>query len=142
MPNWCHNEVTIHCTSSDEYKEIKNFLASEKQEFDFEKIVPMPEHIFRGNLGKEEEEKYGKENCWYDWCCENWDTKWNACDVSFEDDPGHQETLEYEFDTAWSPPANIYRTLKNKFPGSSIFWFYREDGMEFSGYLHRETDDE
>ena len=33
---------------------------------DFNKVIPMPAHIFRGNLGMAEREKYGKEN-WYDW---------------------------------------------------------------------------
>ena len=33
---------------------------------DFNKVIPMPDYIFQGNLGMAEREKYGKEN-WYDW---------------------------------------------------------------------------
>ena len=42
---------------------------------------------------------------WYDWRCYNWDTKWDAYDVTITDDD--PENLEVEFNTAWSPPEAI-----------------------------------
>lgn len=32
---------------------------------------------------------------WYDWCCENWGTKWNACELRIDDN-------FISFQTAWS----------------------------------------
>lgn len=37
---------------------------------------------------------------WYDWCCENWGTKWNACEVCMGRD-------SISFQTAWSVPDPI-----------------------------------
>ena len=119
MPNWCHNEVTVQGEKK-HVKEFMDFVKSDKQEFDFEKIVPLPN---------------GKWD--YDWCLSNWNTKWNACDVEKEVvDEFHEVT--YTFETAWSPPENILRVLKEKFEESDLFisWFYREDGQELCGYLH------
>ena len=77
-----------------------------------------------------------KEQCWfnnwYDWCVENWGTKWNCNTVEFEEDG---DRLYYEFDTAWSPPEGIYWKLKELFPTVHISWFYREDGVEMAGYI-------
>ena len=69
---------------------------------------------------------------WYDWCLEHWDTKWDASEVYLQDDGW---MLKYDFDTAWSPPEKICHALREKFPDLHISWFYREDGMEFAGYL-------
>ena len=77
-------------------------------------------------------DKYGADN-WYDWCNTNWTTKWDACDVSLDDDEA--DYLTYRFDTAWGPPTNVYHTLKEQHPNIYISWFYDEPGMEFSGYL-------
>ena len=76
--------------------------------------------------------EYGVNN-WYDWCLENWGTKWNCNTVEFEEDG---DRLYYEFDTAWSPPEGIYWKLKELFPTVHISWFYREDGQEFAGYIN------
>jgi hypothetical protein len=43
--------------------------------------------------------------------------------------------FEASFNTAWSPPEDIYNALKEKFEGMSISWFYDEPGMEIAGYL-------
>ena len=75
--------------------------------------------------------EHGVDN-WYDWCIENWGTKWNCHTVEFEED-GNQ--LRYEFDTAWSPPEGIYWKLKELFPTVNISWFYREEGVEMAGYI-------
>lgn len=49
-----------------------------------------------------------KELCghmtWYDWCLENWGTKWNACDTRSCDGWTY-------FDTAWSDPEGIINRL-------------------------------
>ncbi len=37
---------------------------------------------------------------WYDWCVENWGTKWDACRVCYDE-------TRIVFETAWSSPANI-----------------------------------
>ena len=77
-------------------------------------------------------DKYGADN-WYDWCNDNWTSKWDACDVYLDDD--ESDYLTYRFDTPWGPPENIYITLKLQHPNVHISWFYDEPGMEFAGYL-------
>ena len=69
---------------------------------------------------------------WYDWANANWDTKWDASEVYFQDDGW---MLRYEFDTAWNPPEAICHALRERFPDLNISWFFREDGMEMAGYL-------
>lgn len=57
--------------------------------------------------------QYGADS-WYDWCCENWGTKWNASDTYIIDDN------EIEFSTAWSCPVNILKELSKQFSGVEI----------------------
>ena len=76
MPNWCSNCLSIE-GDPNTLKEIISLVKTEKNVFDFERIVPMPDYIYRGNVGLRELELYG-ENNWYDWSQKNWGTKWNA----------------------------------------------------------------
>jgi len=91
MPNHITNILTAH---GDEKQLKAMFEAIKSDEIglgstDFNKIVPMPENIYRGNLGKEEFEKYGSEN-WHDWSVNNWGTKWNSYGYASFSFPGSQ----------------------------------------------------
>ena len=126
MPNWCYNKVSITNNSDDNSKlqKVKEFLHSdasddsEENVFDFNNVVPEP---------KEAED-------WYMWRVNSWGTKWNSscAEITYED----EETVEYQFDTAWSPPEPIILQLREKF-GDDIYVsaFYDEPSMEFAGYL-------
>ena len=70
---------------------------------------------------------------WYDWRLQNWDTKWDAYDVSIDDDDPDQ--LEVSFNTAWSPPEAICNEIREQYPDVSVSWFYDEPGCEIAGYL-------
>lgn len=124
MPNYCSNTLTIECPDHI-FEQIKNLVQGEHSVFDFDKIVPMPDHIFRGNLGDKERELYG-ENNWYDWSYENWGTKWNAMDAVLTED-------EYVFVTAWSPCSPVIATLAKLFPDAIIHYEYQESGAGFCG---------
>jgi len=76
--------------------------------------------------------EYGTDN-WYDWCNENWGTKWGACDPTLDDD--EEDYIVYRFDTAWGPPNEIYDALIGRFKNIHVQWFYDEPGMGFAGYL-------
>lgn len=52
--------------------------------------------VYIGNV-----EKYGARS-WYDWCCDNWNTKWNACETHVEE---HGPYKAAEFLTAWACPS-------------------------------------
>lgn len=124
MANWCSNYVSI--TASEELqKKIVTFVRSDKSDFDFEKIIPMPENIYRGNLGPEEEKLYGKNN-WYDWSLEHWGTKRNAEVVSVS--PAH-----YVLGTAWAPCRPVIAELARLFPAARIAHRYKEEGWGFCG---------
>ena len=69
---------------------------------------------------------------WYNWRVANWGTKWDCYDLSIDED---EQELNLEFNTAWSPPEEICRALKERFEDADIQWFYDEPGMEFAGYL-------
>ena len=130
MPNWTSNSV-LFVGKEKQLKTLQTMLKSKDNEFDFNNIIPMPKNIFRGNLGKEEEEKYGKNN-WYDWSIDNWGTKWNACNTEVEQRDG---TLMYRFETAWDCPRNIayqlLRMQKTILQDIKISWdCVHEDGDE------------
>ena len=56
---------------------------------------------------------YGADS-WYDWCVNNWGTKWNAGNTYIISDN------EIEFETAWSCPVNIFQELSRQFSGVEI----------------------
>lgn len=124
MPNYCNGYLSIECPD-DVFEQIKNYVKSEESVFDFDKIIPMPDNIYRSYLGLEEEKRYGKDN-WYDWSCENWGTKRNACDATLD---GH----EYYFETAWSPCSPVISALAKRFPEATMRYSYNESGMAFCG---------
>lgn len=125
MPNHVQNKITFTC----EEEKLKSILAElgthteeENTDFDFNKVVPMPENIFKGSLGNAEREKYGKNN-WYDWSWENWGTKWNAYETYIDGDG----TLC--FWTAWSAPIPVIDALAKKYPDVDIHHEWADEDL-------------
>ena len=75
MPNHVENHLTFDC-SEERLKEILQAIGRDEDSaldgqygigtFDFNKVIPMPDDIYRGDLGPKEQKIYGKKN-WYDW---------------------------------------------------------------------------
>lgn len=124
MPNWITNRLTIKA-DNETLERIINEVKTDKQSLDFEKIIPMPENIFRGNLGTEERKLYGRNN-WYDWSCDNWGTKWNACNNEYDAEI-FNGTLVYDFETAWSAPYPIVQKISEKYKCACVLEYYDED---------------
>lgn len=104
---------------------------------DFQKIVPMPPTVYRGDLGKKEEEQYGKENCWYDWSVKNWGTKWNAYDTT------RINASTIQFDTAWSMPHPVMVALSRLYKDVTVKvrWADEDTGCN-CGELHLKNGEE
>ncbi len=60
---------------------------------------------------------------WYDWCCDNWGTKWNACETYVAGD----NPTDVYFDTAWSPVRDLMRILSKKYPECTFSYDYAEE---------------
>ena len=160
MPNWCENRVRIY--DEDGVEKLVEFVKGEDSEFDFQKILPMPEALdgivaagegneYRYEIPPKKGELMGKGQIpvgpkeratllklygatnWYNWCNKNWGTKWNAREVRLECDDEYDAT--FRFDTAWCPPKPISNKLRELFPDASISWFWDEPGMEQAGYI-------
>lgn len=120
MPNWVKNELRFECKNNGRIFELMETIKGKNGDMDFESIIPMPDNIFRGNLGKKERELYGKNN-WHDWSVKHWGTKWNACEAY----AGH---TGIEFETAWSAPEPVIKKLSKMFPDVVIeHWWADED---------------
>ena len=143
MPNWVYNTIIAEGIGTDD--RLYSIASDGSKYFDFNKIIPEPE--------TEEEcmDKYGVNYMdwpdgdghshraithndgkswfnWYDWHCDFWGTKWNACDTRIEDD----DTVS--FDTAWSEPTPIFEALSAMYPGL-IFEIYVTFEMD-DGEVH------
>lgn len=150
MPNWCNNNVTISHTDSAKLEA----LASAIKEGNFCKhVIPVPEdlNIVAGRVGddtnpdqielerksKENLEKYGAAN-WYDFCVNHWGTKWDV-DPYDPDVKVVNNTIEFGFDSAWSPPMGIYEALVDD--GFEVVAYYYEPGMAYVGKFDNGCDE-
>lgn len=130
MPNHITNLIKL----DGDRKQIAKMLETIKNDelgigtVSFEKIIPMPEDIYRGNLGKKERELYGDRN-WYDWCRANWGTKWDA--YGYEGGRDYSKSNPLEFLTAWSAPHPVIQKLSEMFPEIEITheWADEDIGM-------------
>ena len=151
MPNHCHNRVIIYGSGNDT-EETREQIAKLKEIFEGESIftqfIPEPDWSTTPNKNGELPIQPSGDNPyhvpwfksidraddrWYDWRLQNWDTKWDAYEVSIDDDDPDQ--LEVSFDTAWSPPEAICHAIREKYPDLAVSWFYDEPGCELAGYL-------
>ena len=160
MPNHCYNRVTIYnAHDTDKSREqIAKLKAIFEDENVFGQIIPEPDWANTPLLTSDNRfgTKYGNDGelpqyvedpfkrlvfkstditdqRWYDWRVQNWDTKWDAYDVTVEDEDPDQ--LEVTFNTAWSPPEAICSQIREDYPDVEVSWFYDEPGCEIAGYL-------
>ena len=128
MPNWVFNNITVYGDDKKldkvqnrlkaEYKGVENgdvnflnFIAPPEENWEEYNTVGVP------GLSTEDKENHPVFN-WYDWHCDNWGTKWNACDPSVNQ---HNNELLISFQTAWSPPRQFM---------DSFFAYLVELGLE------------
>jgi len=116
-----------------------------------ETFIPIPEdlqitagHLGDGDAQKELEskneaniEKHGYAN-WYEFCVNEWGTKWEVSTYGDADITHDGLTLRTSFDSAWSPPITAYTKLEEL--GFEVEAMYYEPGCAFCGE-YRDGDD-
>jgi len=158
MPNHCYNRVTFYSGNTEDVAKLKKIFEGEQV---FGQIIPEPDwpntplmtsqnkSLYSnelkgtdGELPQKVEDPFQRyvfkstghaDDRWYDWRVQNWDTKWDAYDLSVDDDDPEQ--LEVSFNTAWSPPEAICSAIREQYPDVSVSWFFDEPGCEIAGYL-------
>lgn len=117
MPNWCANNVAFYGKEEDITMLHKHLQETDgKNWFNF--FYPCPQKLL-------EEEK------WYEWCIQNWGTKWN-CDASDWQISENGRELSFWFDSAWTPPVNLYQFIE-EFTNLTVIAQYHEEVMCFVG---------
>ena len=133
MPNWCANKLTITGPEADvtafKDKAVGHPPCSRPEEtrneppvvLTFHSLVAIPDEVLAA----------GYEAAGYDWERQNWGCKWGAQNPTIVDQwEGH---VEYEFNTAWSPPMEFLETVAKKYPKLTLLLEYEEPGNGFKG---------
>ena len=103
MPNHVTNILSFPRGGEEE---VRALILDEHGDVDFNRIIPQPDNILKGNLTLEDM----KQPNWYNWNTAHWGTKWNA----YSQDVA--ETGDILFQTAWSTPMRIWEALATRFP--------------------------
>lgn len=162
MPNWCENDLTVS-GKTEEIRKFQELVKSNTEFLDANKIIPYPDKYRELDKIAEQWEKDNKNNKniksserpkdgfnlgGYEWCVENWGTKWGFCKVSTPEEITYdgETELTYHFETAWSPPKPLIKKMGEMFPTLDFDLRYFECGAEYNGILHivkgRVIDDE
>lgn len=139
MPNWFNFTLNVSGEEKDVQEFVQNVKGQEKfetegREFDFNHFIPQPENIFRGNLGRDEEERCNELGIpnWYTWNIENWDTKWNA-HCEYRDFNGNVAT--YNLCTAWSFPVQVIEKMIEMYPNLDFEIEGEEESQSYGVYI-------
>ena len=143
MPNWCNN--TLRLTHEDPKMIARANDALARGEF-FNEFVPVPKELFETAASSATDEKLTNANIkkfgyasWYDFCINEWGTKWDTDCHSVDIYDEHPDTLDAVFDTAWAPPIQFYEKIEKM--GFQVEAKYYESGMCFAGIYTEGLDD-
>lgn len=117
MPNWVYNRVTVHGGTPEERANFAASVKTDETPLSFQNIIPRPDDI----------------EDWYHFNTANWGTKWDANITDFHSD---EDTLDYQFDTAWAPPGPIFAKICADNPNLKFAIVYQEEqgwGGELKG---------
>lgn len=159
MPNWCMNSLEI--THKDPAMMQKALDAWNSSNF-LQSLIPCPQPLIdtvAGSVGRlngdpiadykidlhevqmELNRKHFGYKDWYDWCVNEWGTKW---DIGYRGEHGDKPALDcgvlkVGFDSAWSPPIQAYDKLTEM--GYEIVAYYFEPGCDFCGKYYLGEDE-
>jgi hypothetical protein len=123
MPNWCSNNVEFH---NDDVAEVAKLEAHLQFLDKREKGESAESGLFAYFVPRPPE----AEDSWYEWNVSNWGTKWEASIYGWT--KVNDNSITMNFDTAWSPPTQLYEFLAR-----NTEWYvtatYYEPGMSFVG---------
>ena len=168
MPNHCNNTLGVLGKTEDVEKFIafvtNNGEDKEQNKYQlFKSLMPMPKELegtTSPSKSSNEEliKKYGTDN-WYDWCNNNWGTKWGDYDIDKSQvaslvkysypmgidgckdyDNAIEDTsnsyVHFYYDTAWAPGSDeLCNALSIQFPELNFNLYYEEQGMGFAGQV-------
>jgi len=141
MPNWCANTLTLTHEDPEMIARAKAAFAAGKFLNEF---IPVPRALAdttspnRDQISAETlREQYGYTD-WYDYCVNEWGTKWDIGDASGINSFDDHELIVY-FDSAWSPPIAAYGRLMDL--GFTVYATYYEPGCAFAGVFENGMDD-
>ena len=130
MPNWCLNNLTI---SHENRSKVMQFVRAYKEGKVCDHYLPVPRTDDGELIIDQTHPDY-----WYNWCVNNWGTKWDIGSDNGEVhglNPtivGNEATMS--FDSAWSPPIGLYEELDRL--GFMVDATYFEPGMGYCGIWH------
>ena len=151
MPNWCDNKLLI---KADGKESLENFRSLERL-FDetlkynsedgyvenlLDSIIALPDVLNGTTIEKPYILPDGTTTWWYEWCIDNWGTKWDAVDCYMDlanlnptsGNRGKHE-MKFTFRTAWAPPVSWLEKVASIFPNLWIKLDYVGEGMEYRG---------
>ena len=148
MPNWCGNTLTL--THEDTEMIVRAKAAFAEGNF-LNEFIPVPDDlkIVAGQVSDTNEQAmleaherfnraaHGYAN-WYDFCVNEWGTKWDVGDGQGIQTWDDHELIVY-FDSAWSPPIAAYEKLLDL--GFTVYATYYEPGCAFAGIYEDGIDD-
>ena len=151
MPNYCNNYIEL---AHEDPAMINRACAAMARDEFLNEFIPVPEDlkIVSGRVGADDDEnqralvaqqesnlaKHGYKD-WYDWCVNEWGTKWDTGTQGYEVKPESDGRMCIGFDTAWSPPIQAMEKLCDL--GFSVRLMYYEPGMGFCGIWEDRDDD-
>lgn len=129
------------------FEEKKKEWAKTKLDYCFNALYPVPSKFLEIGYSASKPENQGLEDRLedlfnpqksydgYSWSVSHWGTKWDVYgDVHFNEvADGVVEVVEYEFDTAWSPPCPWVEKVCADWPDLEFELLFYETGMGFAG---------
>lgn len=151
MPNHVDQDLIV----TGDVATLKEFLAFAQEEdilLSADKFIPYPQNFKdldeKGKLLREECErtkdwskymgfKDGFNSGGYQWCRENWGTKWGIYDTVIKSQKltGKKGRVKFNCNSAWSPATKIVLAMGQKFPTLDFDMKYYECGAQYKGHF-------